>query len=241
MAAARPDNGSKQSDTAPIQPMQRLKPPQQHHPAAAPPPSSPSAAVNRYPTILLNARKQAPRPAVPHVVRRLAPAVPRRGQLPSNANPVLITADSLRRTVYATLPSVSYHSAGPGNGLTTSTIVSFAGKQQQQQQPTAAATNELVSVVRPTLPPPPATIYKLVSASAATTGRKRMPQIAPKPPPLPAASQADRAPPAPKGEQRPPTVATVRQRRPAPKTTPPYNNAPGWRRILRNKVIVYIR
>uniref|UniRef100_A0A182VER6 Uncharacterized protein n=1 Tax=Anopheles merus TaxID=30066 RepID=A0A182VER6_ANOME len=238
MAAARPDNGSKQSDTAPIQPMQRPKPPQQHHPAAAapPPPSSPSSAVNRYPTILLNARKQAPRPAVPHVVRRLAPAVPRRGQLPSSASPMLITADSLRRTVYATLPSVSYHSAGPGNGLTTSTIVSFAGKQQPQQpQP---ATNELVSVVRPTLPPPPATIYKLVSASAATTGRKRMPQIAPKPPPLPPASQAD---PAPKGEQRPPTVATVRQRRPAPKATPPYNNAPGWRRILRNKVIVYIR
>uniref|UniRef100_A0A182W4C9 PWWP domain-containing protein n=1 Tax=Anopheles minimus TaxID=112268 RepID=A0A182W4C9_9DIPT len=237
MAAARPENGSKQ-DSATIQPMQRPKPP--HQPA--PPPPSPTVA-NRYPAaIFLNARKQVARTPVPQVVRRLAPAQPRRPIPPvptvltgsSNGGAVLISADNLRRTVYATVPSVSLHaSTGCANGL-ANTIVSFAGKQAITIP--VQSTNELVSVVRPTVPTPPATIYKLVGATGASTGRKRMPQLAPKP----AAKN---------GEQ---TVSPFRQgheQKPiaiAPNgitgrgASVQYNNAPGWRRILRNKVIVYI-
>ncbi|XP_052900657.1 mucin-4 isoform X2 [Anopheles moucheti] len=229
MAAARPENGSKQASTT-LQSMQRPKPP--HQPA----PPSPS---DRYPTILLNARKQVARSPVPHVVRRLAPAQPRRhvpavpSVLTGNGNggaAVLISADNLRRTVYATVPSVSLHAtAGGANGL-ANTIVSFAGKQAitiPVQSP-----NVLASAVRPTVPTPPATIYKLVNAtSGGPIGRKRMPQLAPKP-----AAKNNEQPLLPSQQQheQKPTISAPNA------STVQYNNAPGWRRILRNKVIVYI-
>ncbi|XP_053668420.1 mucin-4 [Anopheles marshallii] len=233
MAAARPENGNKQA-TSTLQSMQRPKPP--HQPAQPPP--SPSVP-NRYPTIFLNARKQVARSPVPHVVRRLAPAQPRRhvpavpSVLTGNVNggaAVLISADNLRRTVYATVPSVSLHATtGGANGL-ANTIVSFAGKQAitiPVQSP-----NDLASAVRPTVPTPPATIYKLVNAtSGGPIGRKRMPQLAPKPV-------------AKNGEQ--PFLTSQQQHEQKTMVSAPnastvqYNNAPGWRRILRNKVIVYI-
>ncbi|XP_050079225.1 mucin-19 [Anopheles maculipalpis] len=227
MAAARPDNGSKQDGTT-IQPMQRPKPPQQPLPALP---------ANHYPTFFLNARKQVTRSPVPHVIRRLAPTQPRR-PLPSvvptvvtgnsNGGALLISADSLRRTVYATLPSVSLHGTSTVgcNGL-TNTIVSFAGKQAITVP--VQSTYDLVSVVRPTVPTPPATIYKLVHAGSGPTGRKRMPLLAPKPAPKDGAQKSD----------QPSTVDTpngVNGR----VSSVQYNNAPGWRRILRNKVIIYI-
>ncbi|XP_049295294.1 mucin-4-like isoform X1 [Anopheles funestus] len=238
MAAARPENGSKQDSTT-LQSMQRPKPP--HQPA--PPSASPSVA-NRYPTIFLNARKQVARSPVPHVVRRLAPAQPRR-HVPavptvltgnSNTGAVLISADNLRRTVYATVPSVSLHgSTGCGNGL-TNTIVSFAGKQAitiPVQSP-----NELVSVVRPTVPTPPATIYKLMNANSGPAGRKRMPQLAPKP----AVKNGEQTLPAaqPQLQHEPKPIVSAANGVTGRGSTVQYNNAPGWRRILRNKVIVYI-
>uniref|UniRef100_A0A182M378 PWWP domain-containing protein n=1 Tax=Anopheles culicifacies TaxID=139723 RepID=A0A182M378_9DIPT len=237
MAAARPENGSKQ-DSAAIQPMQRPKPP--HQPA--PPPPSPTIA-NRYSTIFLNARKQVARSPVPHVVRRLAPAQPRRQVLPvptvltssNNGGAVLISADNLRRTVYATVPSVSLHaSTSSTNGL-TNTIVSFAGKQAITIP--VQSTSEVVSAVRPKVPTPPATIYKLVGASGPPTGRKRMPQLAPKPAPK---NGKQTVSPSPQRHEQQPIAIAPNGVTAGRSSSMRYNNAPGWRRILRNKVIVYI-
>uniref|UniRef100_A0A182MZQ3 PWWP domain-containing protein n=1 Tax=Anopheles dirus TaxID=7168 RepID=A0A182MZQ3_9DIPT len=251
MAAARADNGSRQDDTI-IQPMQRPKGPPQ--PAQPTPP--PSQSPGRYPTIFLNARKQVARAPVPvpsrqHVGRRLAPAQPRCHLQPrppppapvpgmvtatnttattttTSTGPLLISADSIRRTVYATFPSMSFEtSTGSGavNGL-TNTIVSFAGKK---------AITIPVQSVNPT---PPATArYKLVASAG--TPKKRMPLLAPKP----AGRNGEQTlAPVEQPEAKPLsiTAATLSNGGAGRTSTAPYNNAPGWRRILRNKVIVYI-
>uniref|UniRef100_A0A182QGK9 PWWP domain-containing protein n=1 Tax=Anopheles farauti TaxID=69004 RepID=A0A182QGK9_9DIPT len=213
MAAARPDNGSKQDDTI-SQPMQRPKP--------APQPTPSTQSPSRYPTIFLNARKQVagvpvPVPTRQHVARRLAPAQPP-APVPgmvtpattTSTGPVLISAESVRRTVYATLPAMSFPTAGGTNGP-PNTIVSSA-KSAIANPPQSLTTS---------VPTTPSTLYKLVNAG---TPRKRMPLLAPKPTVR-------------NGEQKPITVTPPSIGRPL---TAPYNNAPGWRRILRNKVIVYI-
>ncbi|XP_035917990.1 mucin-5AC isoform X2 [Anopheles stephensi] len=243
MAAARPNNGSKQDSTT-NQPMQRPKVPQHHVPV---PPAAAPLAASRYPTFFLNTRKQVTRPPVPSMVRRLVPTPPRHPNPPlvptvvaghSNGGALLISADNLRRTVYATLPSVSLHSSTTvdGNGL-TNTIVSFAGKQAVTIPQSAY---DLVSVVRPTVPTPPTSIYKLVNAGSAPTGRKRMPLLAPKPAPTNGVQTSEQQPVAPADAPIAPIAPSAPNGVNGRASSVQYNNAPGWRRILRNKVIVYI-
>ncbi|XP_053677910.1 methyl-CpG-binding domain protein 5-like [Anopheles nili] len=165
-----------------------------------------------------------------------------------NAAPVIINSESLRRTVYTTLPPATLHSSNLNTSTGTSvdgvnSIVSFADKPAVTI-PVPSTTDGLISVVRPTSG---GTVVPPVSSTPNANSFSKQPNTATNEVKLSLVAKL----PIKNGEtMNSSTKRTINglqsvtiANRPNGVTAQAsiqYNNAPGWRRILRNKVIVYI-